>query len=349
MESRTVLGLGLIGFAGIMMGCSVVPMKYATKWKWENIWLAFVGFAQVILPLILVVLTVPSPAMAFKDAKTSALVGALLFGLGWGIGNTLSGIGYTMLGVGLGLSIVLGLTASLGSLVPLAVLFPDQLKSPSAKGLYAGVISMMLALALVSLAGNIRQSHRRREEITSGADIEAFGKGNIRIGLIICIGAGILSSMLNLAFVFGDDIRLRALHLGATPAAAVNALWLPILFSGFLPTLFYCAYLMKKNKSGVAYFAKGTSSHWLIAALMGVLFLGGLSIYGYGTVLLGELGPVFGFPAFMSSVVLTGNFAGFVTGEWQGSPKKAYIVGLSGLLLLVAAIIMIGIGKVAIG
>lgn len=349
MGVTIVLGIGLILLAGVMMGCSVVPMKYATKWKWENIWLLYIGFGQVVFPLFLVALTAPSAWEAFAGAKRAALTSAILFGLGWGIGNVLAGIGYTMLGVGLGLSVVLGLTASTGSLVPLAVLFPQRLMTSSALALYLGVAIMLVGLILSSQAGRLRQAHQPKEEITSGADIRSFGKGNVRIGLIVCVAAGILSSMLNLAFAFGDDVRLTALRLGASSSGAVNTLWLPILISGFLPTLFYCGYLFVKNQSWPAFSHPGTGSHWLIGVLMGLLYLGGLSLYGIGSVRLGEMGAVLGFPIFMSTIVVTGNTAGLVTGEWRGSPRSAYAYGFAGILFLIGSIVVIAVGNRGIG
>jgi L-rhamnose-H+ transport protein len=349
MSLAILFSIGLIIIAGIMMGCSVVPMKYATKWKWENIWVLYIGFGQVVFPLILVALTVPNAWEVFGGAKRAALTNAILFGLGWGVGNVLAGIGYTMLGVGLGLSVVLGLTASTGSLVPLAVLFPERLMSSSAIALYVGVGIMLGGLGLSSQAGRLRQAHQAKDEITTGADIQAFGKGNVRVGLIACIVAGILSSMLNLAFVFGDDVRLTALRLGAPPSGAVNTLWLPILISGFLPTLFYCIYLLAKNRSWSGFAAPGTGAHWWIAVLMGLLYLGGLSLYGIGSVRLGVMGQVLGFPIFMSTIVLTGNTAGLVTGEWRGSPKGAFVYGFVGMLLLIVSIVIIAVGNIRVG
>src|SRR5580658_2483595 len=114
MSLTVLFAIGLLMLAGVMMACSVVPMKYATKWRWENIWLLYVGFAQVVFPVILVALTVPHAWEAYGVASRAALANALLFGLGWGVGNVLAGIGYAMLGVGLGLSVNLGLTASTG-------------------------------------------------------------------------------------------------------------------------------------------------------------------------------------------------------------------------------------------
>lgn len=89
--------------------------------------MAFTGVSQVVFPSVFLLLTVPHGFAAYGSAKHSAVTYALLLGFGWGIGNTFSGIGYTMLGIGLGTSLVLGLTAAIGSVVPLAILFPERL------------------------------------------------------------------------------------------------------------------------------------------------------------------------------------------------------------------------------
>ena len=349
MNLSILVDIGMLIVAGIMMGSSVVPMKYAIRWKWENIWMLYVGFGQVVLPLILVALTVPHAWDAFRLARPAALMSAILFGLGWGIGNVLGGIGYAMLGVGLGLSIVLGLTASAGSIVPLAVLFPERLRSASAMALYFGVAIMLVGLAFSAQAGRLRQTRQAAEEISAGADIQSFGKGNMRTGLLVCLIAGLLSSMLNLAFAFGDDVRVTALQLSASASGAVNTLWLPILVAGFVPTLVYGAYLLIKNKSWPAFVGTGVASHWAIALLMGLLFLGALSLYGIATVRLGAMGPVLGFPIFMSTIVLTGNTAGLITGEWKEAPRSAYLYGLVGIMFLVFSIVVIGIGNSKLG
>lgn len=345
MSLSVILNIALLILAGVMMGCSIVPMKYATKWKWENIWVLYVGFGQVVFPLILVMCTVPEAGEVFSRANGHALTSAILFGLGWGVGNVLGGIGYAMLGVGLGLSVVLGLTASMGSLIPLAVLFPSKLTSPAVLTLYVAVGIMLVGLTLSSQAGRIRQEAHSSREISNNADIKSFGKGKFRTGLIVCITAGVLSSMLNLSFAFGDDIRLTALHLGASAVGAVNTLWLPILIAGFFPTLFYCAYLLSKDASWPAFIAPGVGSHWGMAVLMAALFIGALSLYGIGSVRLGVMGPILAFPIFMSTVVLTGNTAGLITKEWQGAPRGAYIYSFLGMIFLIVSIVIIGISN----
>lgn len=340
-----LIGLSLTILSGTMMTCAIVPMKFAWRWKWENIWLLYIGFGQVVFPLLLIRLTAPHAWEVYTSARPSALVAAALFGLGWGIGNVLSGIGYTMLGIGLGLTIILGLAASAGSLVPLVVLHPERIASSGAVALYFGVLVMLVGLVACFHAGNLRQAHQSKEEIASGADLQAFGKGDLRTGVLICVASGILSSMLNLAFTFGDDIRTTALRLGMLGTAAVNTLWLPIFLSGFVPTFVYCNYLFIHNGSWRTFAQPGSSSHWFFGMLMGLLFATGLSFYGIGSLRLGTMGPVLGFPVYTSAMVLSANTAGFLTGEWRGAPRAAYLYELCGIMLLIGSITIIAAGN----
>jgi len=345
LNLSVLFGLALTVLSGTLMTCAIVPMKFARRWRWENIWLLYIGFGQVVFPLLLVFLTAPKAWAVYGSARHSALVAAAVFGFGWGVGNVLSGIGYTMLGVGLGLTIILGLAASAGSLIPLAVLYPERLASTPAVALYFGVLLMIAGLVLCFQGGNLRQAQRPREEISDGADLSAFGKGNLRTGVIICVASGILSSMLNLAFTFGDDVRITALHSGMSGSAAVTTLWLPVFIFGFLPTLAYCLYLFKRNGSWHAFGQPGTRSHWFIGMLMGLLFVTGLSLYGIGSLRMGTMGPVLGFPVYTSAMVLSANAAGFITGEWRGSPRVAYVYELLGILLLITSIVVIAAGN----
>ncbi len=345
MDSSVLIGMSLTLLSGTMMTCAIVPMKFCRSWKWENIWLLYIGFGQVVFPLLLILLTAPKAWAVYASAKPTALAAAALFGLGWGIGNVLSGIGYTMLGVGLGLTIILGLTASLGSLIPLVVLYPDRLASSPALALYFGVLVMLAGLILCYFAGNQRQAHRSQKETSDGADLQSFGKGDLRTGVTICIASGVLSSMLNLAFIFGDNIRATALRLRFSDTSAVSALWLPIFLFGFLPTLAYCIYLFIRNSSWRAFTQPATGRNWFIGMLMGLMFVTGLSLYGIGSLRLGTMGPVLGFPVYTSAMVLSANTAGFLTGEWHGSPTSAYVYELLGILLLIGSIVIIAAGN----
>ena len=43
-------GLALTVLSGICSGNSMLPMKFARRWQWENTWLVFSLFSLLILP-----------------------------------------------------------------------------------------------------------------------------------------------------------------------------------------------------------------------------------------------------------------------------------------------------------
>ena len=73
------------------------------------------------------------------------------------------------------------------------------------------------------------------------------------LGLIICILSGLFSSMLNFSFVFGDELRVRALAAGASASMAANPIWALSVTFGFIANAVYCLYLLKKNKTWGVY------------------------------------------------------------------------------------------------
>jgi L-rhamnose-H+ transport protein len=100
--------------AGVLQGVFAVPMKYASGWKYENIWLVFSFSGMVAFPWMLAAATVPRMGRVYVLTSAKTLFSIAGFGACWGIGATLTGVGLSMLGIGLGLAIILALSASLG-------------------------------------------------------------------------------------------------------------------------------------------------------------------------------------------------------------------------------------------
>src|SRR5438132_14381081 len=127
MTSELWAGLVAVILAGLLQGLFVVPMKYAPRWNYENVWLIFSLGGMVLLPWMLTVATVPHLGEVYSLTPMPVLVRIAGFGLCWGIGSALAGLGMNLLRIGLGMAIILGLSASLGSLIPLLILSPQQL------------------------------------------------------------------------------------------------------------------------------------------------------------------------------------------------------------------------------
>ena len=72
--------------------------------------------------------------------------------------------------------------------------------------------------------------------------------------------------------------------------------------------------------------------------------MGSTIIYGAVTAELADLGPVLGWPLFMSSIIITSNVWGFVTGEWNAAGKKALTTMFGGILFLILGFVTLALG-----
>src|SRR5205807_10338871 len=134
-------------FAGVLQGLFAVPMKYARRWNYENIWLIYSLTGMVVLPWMLTIATVPHLGEVYALTPMPVLVRIASFGLCWGIGSALAGLGMNLLGIGLGIAIILVLSASLGSLIPLLILSPLQLHTHHARTYLVVIVSILLGVA----------------------------------------------------------------------------------------------------------------------------------------------------------------------------------------------------------
>jgi L-rhamnose-H+ transport protein len=154
----------------------------------------------------------------------------------------------------------------------------------------------------------------------------------------LAIFAGVLSCCLNLAFAFSQDIISAAVVRGATPVSAPFSVWALTLLGGPAVNLGYCLRLVGANRSWSG-FRRFTDAP--LAVLMGVLWMGAVSLYGAGATLLGADGPTAGWVLFQISMVLAAGASGFLSGEWRGAPAGAARGMIAGLVLLSLAMVLI--------
>jgi len=336
MTEQVVVGFALVVLAGLLNGSFAAPMKRMPAWRWENSWLIFAVTGLIIFPWIITLATVPQVGAVYSGASAAILWKVVLFGIAWGVGSTLFGLGIARVGMALGFAIILGITASFGSLFPLAVLHPEELHSNRGEYLMMGTAVMIMGLFSLALAGK----QRERDAGVGGAQRSGFA-----VGLVICVLSGIFSSMLNFSFVFGDEIRIRALAAGASSSMAANPIWSLTVTGGFLSNLVCCVYLLSKNKTWAVYREGNPSTYWLLSGLTGLLWYGGVVAYGMGAASLGKLGGIVGWPVFMTLDIIAGIFWGAVTGEWKEAGKRALAYCWTGVGILILAIVVISIGN----
>jgi L-rhamnose-H+ transport protein len=324
--------------AGIIQGSFAAPMKRMPEWHWENSWLVFAFSGLLIFPWIVALSTVPHLSSVFLGASGATLFKVIAFGFAWGIGATLFGLGISRVGLALGFALILGITATFGSLLPLAVLHPEELMAKRGLALIAGTAVMIVGLIFLALAGR-----QRERDLGTGQSASS----GFTLGLVICIFSGIFSSMLNFSFLFGDELRARALDAGASISMAGNPSWALAVTAGFVTNLVYCVYLLRKNGTWAAYGKGPSPQNWLLGFSTGLLWFGGIVLYGMGAAWLGSLGGIVGWPMFMIVVIIAGLFWGAMTGEWKGVSRRAYAYCWIGVAILFLAILVISAGNAA--
>ncbi|HMI54370.1 MAG TPA: L-rhamnose/proton symporter RhaT [Candidatus Saccharimonadales bacterium] len=335
--SDTTLGLFFLLVAGIMNASFTLPMKFTRTWAWENTWLAWSIFALILLPPIVTWLTVPQLTQVYHDAGTGPTVLAATFGLGWGIAQVFFGLAVESIGIALTFSIVLGISAAVGSLLPLLRLHSSQLFTPAGGGVIAGVVLVIIGVSICAVAG-------RRREAVRGA---VAGQANSATskGLLLAILCGFGASFVNFGLTFGQPLLVSALKFGAKSVWAPNAAWLPLMLAGSIPNILYCVYLLSKNKTHRKYSSPSFAGHTLLALLMALFWFGSTVLYGVSAGKLGELGPVLGWPLFMSLIVITASALGILTGEWKNTGKQPLRIQLAGVSFLVAAVFVLALAS----
>jgi L-rhamnose-H+ transport protein len=323
------MGLVAVVFAGILQGLFAVPMKYATRWNYEHIWLTY-GFAgMIVLPWLLTTATVPHLAEVYSLTSISSLVRIAGFGLCWGIGSVLAGLGMNLLGIGLGMAIILGLSASLGSLIPLLILTPQQLYTHQGRLYLVGTAIMLAGIGLCARAGMLRDAIHK-------ADLSVSPKPFL-VGFVVCCLSGLFSSALNFSYAFGGEAVDRARSLGASSLWSTGVVTVLAVSGGFIANLCYCAYLLRKKQTFGRFTGDGAGTGWICGALMGLFWFGGQSLYAVGITRMGAIGVVIGWPLLMGMIIVTSNTAGALTGEWNDvSVTTKRFLGLGMLIILVA-------------
>ncbi len=331
MSAATLSGFALVLAAGIMNGSFAVPMKWTRNWAWENTWIAWSFIALIIFPFALTTATIPGVAGLYRSSDPSILFWVCAAGAAWGASQVLFGLGIKRAGMALGFAIVVGLAAATGSLIPLLQLQPNQSGVSTWHGVVLGIAIIIVGISLCSYAGGIKDK---------SADSSAKESST---GILLCIAAGLGGSMINIGMVAGAPLAARAAAVGVPPLHQTNAVWLPLLFAGFVSTAVYCAWLLTANGNWRLFIAPGALSYWLLAAVMAACWFGSVELYGIAASRLGEWGPVLGWPIFLSSSILTANAWGLATGEWRQAALRPRWFMLAGVCCLVAAIFVIGL------
>ncbi len=330
------IGIILSIIAGMINGSFPAPIKYAKVWKWENIWSVWAVFGMVVFPWLIAFITIPDAAAVYSSAETKSLLLMIAFGVAFGLAQIFFGLGIAAIGMALNFAIAIGISTVLGSLVPLLAKHPDRVFTPQGTMIFVGVFLIVIGIVGCAVAGMLKDRHLG----TSDRPRESTAvKMSFAAGLFICILAGLGSPMNNFAYAYGESLLSIAAAHGASPSSLANVIWAPVMTASFIPYIIYCIYLWKKNRTAGLFFAPGTGRNWVFGAVMGFLWFISSVIYGAVLARLGSMGPVLGWPLFMSAIIIASNVWGIATGEWKGSGSKALNTMLGAICFLIAGFV----------
>lgn len=339
--SMLAMGIACTLVAGITCGLYMLPMRYLGRWSWENLWVIFMPISCVLMPIAMVWATAPDFQRVIRLTSPHAAEMACLAGFAWGFGAIMFGQSVSAIGISISNTMVLAISASLGSFIPMLLLSPERLLRLQGKVIVLGTLMGVVGIACSGYAGMLREkSQKNSQENLRG---EMVGKARpMAVGLLLCAGAGLLSAVLNIGYSAAQPLLATAVRLGYSSFAGSNIIWLLVLVSGSIPNICYGAYLLVRNGSWRKFAVSNSAPLYSLAILMGVLWGGEIFLYGFASPKIGRLGPSIGWPIKLISGLIAANVAGYLIGEWKLTHPKEQRWMLVGLAVQLAAIVTLG-------
>lgn len=332
-------GLSLVILAAVLQGIFLLPMARARQWAWEHIWVAFSLTGMIVGNWILTLLSLPKPVAIYTSVPRQELAVLACFGVSWGVGAVLFGLGMDMIGLTLGYPLIMGLNASVGTFVPLLWLYGTSMFAGRRLLIAAGTAVAIVGIAACSVAGARRESHAHRQRSVS--------RSRFLPGLIIAVASGFLSCLPNIGLTYGVNTLRAAHNMGASAAFAGNAVWFIFFTCGGIVNVLYCCWLMVRRKNLLALFARDRAANWGWALAMGAMWIASFYLYGIGAAQLGAGGGTIGWPILVSLSIGFGVLCGLGKGEWSDAPGPAKTLLWRGLALLILAVLIIPFGTAA--
>ncbi|HTB25159.1 MAG TPA: L-rhamnose/proton symporter RhaT [Puia sp.] len=355
---QVILGVIFHFLGGFASGSFYIPFKKVRGWSWESFWIIGGLFSWLIVPPIAAWLTIPGFAEIIKNTSSETIGYTYLFGLLWGIGGLTYGLGVRYLGVSLGSTIILGLCAVFGSIIPSVYynFFPKQgkdsfsmlLHSHWGQWVLSGIIICVIGIIVCGKSGMMkeRQLSKNREIVDYNKDYK------FTLGIVVAIVSGVLSACFNFGIEAGKPMAETAniIWKSSHPAQGNflfqnNVIYIIILWGGLTTNLIWCAILNYRNKTYGDYtdHKKPLFKNYLFCALAGTTWFLQFFFYGMGESKLGN--GASSWILHMAFIILTANIWGLLLKEWKGLNRKTIMTLILGIFIIIISILVVGYGN----
>nr|WP_294906252.1 L-rhamnose/proton symporter RhaT [uncultured Lacibacter sp.] len=358
---QVLLGVIFHFIGGFASGSFYIPYKKVKGWHWESYWIVGGLFSWLIVPPIAAYLTIPGFAEIIKGAAFPALCTTFIFGVLWGIGGLTYGLGVRYLGVSLGSSIILGLCMVFGALIPAIYYdfnpvagkdtFSAMVSSNWGMTILAGLLVCILGIIISGKAGMMKEKELKK----SGTDphgAETSTEYKFGLGMFVAIVSGVLSACFNFGLEAGQEMATVANETwkAANPGEGEflyrnNVIYVVLLWGGLSTNFIWCMILNARNKTFGDYTNKKTPlfKNYLFSALAGTTWFLQFFFYGMGESKLGN-GPS-SWILHMAFIILVANVWGLVLREWKGVSKKTIYTIITGIIIIILSVLLVGKGN----
>lgn len=345
MTPNPLIGTGIHALGGISAATCYLPSQGTKKWSWGTFWIVQACFAWLIMPALIGWLTVPDFFNILVHAPSKPFWMSFMLGAVYGFGGMSFGLAIKHIGYSLTYTIAIGISAVLGTIIPLMVFggLTEYFYRPGGTIVLCGMTLSIVGVAICGLAGFKKEKDYSRLKNTTL-------KFNMLAGLLLAIIGGILSGVFNISLEFGQPIADMAAERGAghfegnakqivstSGCLVVNLVW------------FIIAGIREKtlgeftSRSGLSAVRRLKNGLW--SALAGCLWAGQFFFYAVGHVYMGNFQFV-SWVIHMSMLIFFSYIVGVVVKEWKQVQRSTYAVLVIGLVALIVSFIITTYGSV---
>src|SRR6185437_14987753 len=343
-----LIGIILHWIGGFSSASFYVPYSKIKKWSWITYWIILGFVAWIIMPTIGGLLTTPDLFAILRKSSWNCLGWTYIFGFLWGFGGLMAGLALRYLGLSLGQSITLGVSAVVGTLIPAII---DNKVLAIVTTISGAVISFGLLMTLIGIAFTGYAGILKNRSLTDDQKKESVKEFSLSKGLMMAILGGIMSACMAFAFLAGKPIADAALATGTTRVFMNMPLLILALGGGFTTNFIYSMIIMKKKGSFQDYVIhprKILLRNYFLAICSGLMWYGQFFFYGMGTTKMGRY-DFASWSIHMASIIIFSNLWGVWLKEWKDVNRKTLLYLWIGLGILIISVILIGVGNYLAG
>jgi len=334
-------GIGWHIVGASMAASFYAPIERVKKWSWETTWALAGIFSWVLLPIGVSLILLPNFHSFYAGMGTSLLLKVALFGAMWGVGNVSYGLTMRYLGMSLGIGVAIGVTLVVGTLVPPLMHGQAAMLFTTRSGLItmSGVLVALIGVGIVSWAGH-------QKEVQLKGHQQEF---NVGLGLSLAVLCGIFSSGMSFAIDAAQPMQTAALALHINPLYAALPSYVIIMGGGAAINFAYCfirlAVLPRLSlRNDLSLPRPVLARNALLASTGGIMWYLQFFFYAWGAANIPQHLAYVNWMLHMSIYVLCGSLVGLALGEWAEVNNRSIRLLWAGVLVIIAAANLVGLG-----